>query len=82
MAKDCIVTGLLALIAQPSGRHPDQRVEPVDGADDLRRDLQRPVASRNVCELVRKDGLDPGGRPHRLVIVSHPLPQEARTKEA
>jgi DNA-binding transcriptional ArsR family regulator len=28
------------------------------------------------------DAHAPGGRPHRLVVVAHPLPHEARTKEA
>src|SRR5688572_22952957 len=58
-------TGLVALVAQPAARHPDQRVEPVAGADYLGRNLQRPVAARNVRELVREDGLDPGSGPQR-----------------
>lgn len=37
-----------------------------------------------VMSLVSRyhDAHAPGGRPHRLVVVAHPLPQEARTKEA
>jgi DNA-binding transcriptional ArsR family regulator len=37
-----------------------------------------------VMSLVSRyhDAHAPGGRPHRLVVVAHPLPQEARKKEA
>jgi DNA-binding transcriptional ArsR family regulator len=37
-----------------------------------------------VMSLVSRyhDAHAPGGRPHRLVVVAHPLPHEARTKEA
>ena len=37
-----------------------------------------------VMSLVSRyhDAHAPRGRPHRLVVVAHPLPQEARTKEA
>ncbi len=40
--------------------------------------------TRMVTSLVSRyhDAHGPGGRSHRLVIVAHPLPQEARTKEA
>ena len=40
--------------------------------------------TKAVMSLVSRyhDAHAPGGRPHRLVIVAHPLPHEARTKEA
>lgn len=40
--------------------------------------------TKTVMSLVSRyhDAHAPGGRPHRLVVVAHPLPHEARTKEA
>ena len=40
--------------------------------------------TKAVMSLVSRyhDAQTPGGRPHRLVVVAHPLPHEARTKEA
>ena len=40
--------------------------------------------TKTVMSLVSRyhDAQTPGGRPHRLVVVAHPLPHEARTKEA
>ena len=47
-----IVAGVLALLAQARAGDPDERVEPVDGAQQLAGHLRGPVAAADVRELV------------------------------
>ena len=50
-----VVAGLLAFEAQARARHPQQRVEPIDGSHDLRRDLDDPISPPDVGELMTED---------------------------
>jgi DNA-binding IclR family transcriptional regulator len=60
----------------------------VDTEIRFRTPVDRAAFTRELTEAVTTlvsryhDEATPGGRPHRLVIVSHPLPLEPQTKEA
>ena len=47
-----IVARVLALVAKPAIRQPEQRMKPVHGADDSGEQLDHPVATLDVRELV------------------------------
>src|SRR5436190_15743075 len=58
-----IVTRELTLDAQTPAGHPQKRVEPEDGSQNLGGKLRRPIAPSNVCELMGQDDPDAVGRP-------------------
>ena len=58
-----VVAGVFAFGAQPRAGNPEQRIEPVNRAQDFRGDLRAPIPADNVRHLVREDHLDPIGRP-------------------
>ena len=53
-AQHVIVTGALALLAQPRGREPHQRMEPVDRAGDPRDQLNEEVVALHMRQLVQQ----------------------------
>ena len=50
-----VVAGVLALDPQLAGRHPDQGVEPVEGADHFGGELRRVILPGDVGELMEED---------------------------
>ena len=60
-----IVTGAFTLDSQPARRDPDQRVTPIDGADDSGDELGEAVAPPDVRQLVKQDDTQTFGGPIR-----------------
>jgi hypothetical protein len=58
-----VVARALALDAQPPGRNPCERVEPVDGARGVRERLGQAIVALDVAELVREHGAPLLARP-------------------
>src|SRR6188474_2763597 len=53
------IAGVFAFLAEARRGEPYERVEPVDRAQALGHDLCRPVAPRDVRELVKEDDANP-----------------------
>src|SRR2546427_12101867 len=62
-AQHMIVARALALLPQPRGGQPDERMEPVDGACDPRDQLNDEVVALHVRELVEQHVAPPLGGP-------------------
>src|SRR4030095_10366411 len=62
-AENDVVTCMLALAAQTAAHEPEQRIEPVNGARQVRCDLYQPVMAFDMCKFVDEDDADPVVRP-------------------
>src|SRR5215471_4392455 len=81
--QDDVVAGMLSLRAKMPVQPPEQRVEPINGARQFCRDLNEPVETLNVPELVSEDDANAIIRPCRCFVRKQDAgPQNTQCSEA
>ena len=78
--EDDVVAGVFAFAAQARAGDPEQRVEPVDGAQHFGGQLNQPVAANQVRHLVREHELNAIRRPRRAASSAAGSPARSRPR--